>query len=238
MTEYRWPIDIRCAPPSVLTPVTRVLGAQSLFTGQTSSGGAVAEFWKLQMNFTGLTARDHRRAASILLDLSDGSNTLLIGPHDLCKPLGAAAGWGAAAPVSTQRPFSDGTLFTDGTGWTDAARQASVRDNVPAGRNTLVIAGLLPNRPDSLLAGDMMEIGGYLYACRRDTASDSSGCASVTLWPRLRLPAFAGAPVNFDHPVSPFQPARDAELGVSIGLGHLGGFGFSLVEKLPERLPL
>jgi hypothetical protein len=234
LIEYRWPLAIRCQPPSQLIPLTRSLSARSPLRADTQSGGAIVRQWRMTLNFTGLTARDHRSIAALINRLDGVVNTLRIGPHDLCKPLGAAAGWGDAAPLLTSAAFSDGTRFSDGTGWTEASRQGLMSESAPAGRDTIIIGGLLPNRTDSLLTGDMMEIGGYLYSVQNDCASDHLGRARAVIWPRLRRNAPAGTAVLFDNPTSPFHLADGSQTAMAIGLGHLGNIGLDLIERLPE----
>lgn len=90
------------------------------------------------------------------------------------------------------RPVPRGTLR--GTPSAGATAQGSA---------TMLVGGVAAGV--TLLAGDMLSVGGLLVQVQSDCVTDGSGNVTVSLVNRLRAAVTAGAAVTWDHPTAAFR---------------------------------
>lgn len=62
----------------------------------------------------------------------------------------------------------------------------------------------------TLLAGDMIGVGGLLLQVQSDAAADGAGAMTVTLVNRIRTALASGAGVTWDKPTAPFRKLSDS----------------------------
>lgn len=234
MTEINWPTADWARPSSCsFTPRTRSLFSSSPLRRGRRVFGSIVDQWVAQVTFDNLPPQLWTQLSALIARLDGPAGTLRMWDASRFLPRGMAAGLNLDTVVGIGQPFSDNTYFTDGTGWLDVSAYGVVMAGQPAGSDSILIGGLIANQPLSLAAGDLFEVGGYLYMATADTASDANGMARVMIRPRLRLPALAGDSVKFAYPTSPFQLVDDEQGGVEVASPVFGSFGLSLVEIVP-----
>lgn len=233
--EFKWPHDW-VPETSTFDVLPTSLYATNPFRAARRQLGPIVFQWKGR--FTLPIDRKWYRKAALMARLQGGVHYLRIFDPHRCYPRGVAAGLNleTAKPLkaSVGEPFSDGTYFSDGKGWSDASGLAALASAAPVGGNTLVIGGLIASQDLSIAAGDLLELGGFLYEVLNDAPSNADGEAQVMICPPLRKAALAGDPVNFDHPTSPFQVVQEDEPVIERQAANFGSFGFAFVEALTE----
>lgn len=175
-----------------------------------------------------------RQIRAFLVRLDGGVNLVRMFDPFSGYPRGVAAGISRSNfSIPGTSKFSDGTSFTDGTAFRDGSLVANLARDHQRGERNVYLSGLIPSQVSAFLAGDMMEIGGYLYMATSDVKSDSAGKSLVPIMPPLRQDqtVLASGPVNFDHPTSTFVLQSDAGINIDINLS--GEIGIQLAEYLP-----
>lgn len=82
----------------------------------------------------------------------------------------------------------------------------------------------------TLLAGDMLGVGGLLFMVQSDVALDGSGAGAVPITNRLRVAQSSGAAVTWDRPTALFRLMSSS--GVPYMPGMAGGPSFEFKEKI------
>jgi len=82
----------------------------------------------------------------------------------------------------------------------------------------------------TLLAGDMLGVGGLLFMVQSDVTLDGSGAGSVPIVNRLRVAQSSGALVTWDRPTALFRLMSSS--GVPYMPGMAGGPSFEFKEKI------
>lgn len=59
------------------------------------------------------------------------------------------------------------------------------------------------------VAGDYFGLDGHLYMVTSDVDADSSGNATIRIWPRLREPPLSGTLLTLENPTMPARLTRD-----------------------------
>lgn len=114
------------------------------------------------------------------------------------------------------RPIPRGTL-----------RGAPVADAAAQGAGQIVVW----EAPGfTLLAGDMIGVGGLLLMVATDCVANGAGRADVPLVNRLRKPLANGAAVTWDRPKAPFRLASRSSVRYVPGWAE--GVSFDLVEAI------
>lgn len=232
--EIVWPTTIRPASAKFDIATRTVFSSSALRRSRTAFGSVIQQ-WTAELSFENLPPDLWARI--------DGLRSGLDGPLGVIRmwhpvrylPLGMAAGLNMSTvfALGNGSPFSDGTYFSDGKGFLDASAWGTVATSLDIGSEYVTLGGLVASQPLSIAAGDLFEIGGYLYRAVQDAASDASGKSSIMIRPRLRTRVLAGDPVKFAYPTSPFQLADDSQGAVEMTPPDFGGLGLSLVEIIP-----
>lgn len=82
----------------------------------------------------------------------------------------------------------------------------------------------------TLLAGDMLGVGGLLFMVQSDVTLNGSGAGSVPIVNRLRVAQSSGAAVTWDKPTALFRLLSSS--GVPYMPGMAGGPSFEFKEKI------
>lgn len=82
----------------------------------------------------------------------------------------------------------------------------------------------------TLLAGDMLGVGGLLCMVASDITLDGSGAGSVAIVNRLRVAQSGGAAVTWDRPTALFRLLSSSGVGYAPGVA--GGPSFEFKEKI------
>jgi hypothetical protein len=77
------------------------------------------------------------------------------------------------------------------------------------GQSTLTTTGWTPGKIGLLLPGDLLQVGYRLHKVLDIVNSDSSGNASITIWPSLREVPAASAPIILNNPMGLFRLATN-----------------------------
>lgn len=198
--------------------------------------GTIVDQWTVEMTFDRLAPETWMNLSGLLSTLDGPAGIVRMWDPSRFLPRGMAAGLNMETGlhgVGIGAPFSDSTYFSDGTGWLDVSAYGAVRDAQEIGSKFITLTGLVASQAASLLAGDLMEIQGYLYQVARTVASDASGETMCEIRPRLRSKLLAGDPVKFAYPTSPFQLTTDDQVGVDLSTPMDGSIGLKLIEVLP-----
>ncbi len=136
-----------------------------------------ADAWDATITLPPLTAAQAADWEGFLAELRGPLNVFQIGDPRRTHPLGVATGTPTVAAGATLNGL---TLPT--TGW------------------TVSVTGIL-------LRGDMIQVGYRLYRVCETVNSDSSGNATLAVWPSLREVPAASAAVTLTNPVGAFRLA-------------------------------
>ncbi len=230
--ELIWPTNVRPSSRS-FTIRTRSLFSSSPLRRSRRVFGSIVDLWVAQLTYDQLPPEIWLSLDAMLSRLDGPSGIIRMWDAARYLPRGVAAGINIDSTTTIGSPFSDGTYFTDGTGWLDASTYGVVDGRQEVGSDTIVIGGLIADQAISLEAGDLFEVGGYLYMVTVRAASNASGKALAMIRPRLRTTVLPGDPIKFAYPTSPFQLADDDQGSVEVSAPVFGSFGLSLVELVP-----
>jgi hypothetical protein len=95
---------------------------------------------------------------------------------------------------------------------------------------SLVTNGWKPSTYRLLLTGDNIQIGYRLYRVLDQVNSDSSGNATLNVWPNLRDQPVSGAPIIVSNCKGLFRLAKNTGNKFSTNVGNYGLTGFSIRE--------
>jgi hypothetical protein len=94
----------------------------------------------------------------------------------------------------------------------------------------LDISGATTSTTNYLRAGDYIQVGSYIYKVLEDVDTDSSGDATLNIWPSLRdYPN--GSSIVISNPKSLFR-LSDNQTNWSVDMARIYGVAFSAVEAL------
>ncbi len=130
--------------------------SQSPWTGQSQVYQWGAQWWALTIAFPSMSRADMQPWQAFLLELSGRANVFLAGMYGESQPLGSY----------------------NGTGLTLA--------NAGASGNSIVVAGFPVSTNNCFLPGDCIQIGYRLYKILEPVDSNSTGQATLSIWPQLR----------------------------------------------------
>ena len=107
---------------------------------------------------------------------------------------------------------------------------------VTAGTNasrssTLAVTGFKPSMARQLLPGDYFQIGARLHQNLEVVNSDSTGSATLNIWPRIRESPAPGTPVIFHNAVGLFRLST-SERSFNISVDHIYNINFKVEEAL------
>jgi hypothetical protein len=185
---------------------TNVVGAAvSPFTGQTQVFEWPAEFWSIEVALPPMKRINAEAWVAFLLALRGMSGTFLIG-----DPLGA-----------TPQGVATGTPLVNGA-------QA-------AGSKTLAVKGWTHSITGILKAGDYIQLGTgtgqRLHKVLQDVNSDSSGHATLDIFPRTRAAVADGDPIVTSDCKGAFR-LSDNSRAWSVDYTKIYGLNFKGVEAI------
>lgn len=99
--------------------------------------------------------------------------------------------------------------------------------------NSLITDGWTPSTADILKAGDLIQIGNYMYMVLNDVASDGSGDATLDIWPNLRAAPSDNAAITVSNCKTLMRLAGNNPAWTTNNMKHYG-IVISFVEELPS----
>jgi hypothetical protein len=97
------------------------------------------------------------------------------------------------------------------------------------GQSTLTTTGWTPGKVGLLMPGDYLQVGFRLHRVLDIVTSDSSGNATISVWPSLREVPAASAPIILNNPVGLFRLATNKRTWSSDS-SRLSRLSFTLME--------
>lgn len=95
--------------------------------------------------------------------------------------------------------------------------------------DTVIVDGCSPDETGFLLPGDYVQIGTGLHRVLTQVDTDSSGNATLTLWPSMRSSPADNAPVVLSNPVGRFRLMAD-DASWSVNSASMYGISFTAME--------
>lgn len=177
---------------------------ESPFTGQTQRYDWMQSLWVAEMSFAPMDRLSYDSWSAFLTLCRGSLNVFLMGDPRAKKPKGAAVR-GAGSPV------------VNGGGQTGYS---------------VVTRGWIPSVQGMLRPGDYISIGYRLYAVGDVVSIDSTGAATLPIWPPLRdLPA-DGTVITTYNCKGLFRLAKNSGNKGSVNVGNYGLGAVSIVEAL------
>jgi hypothetical protein len=99
------------------------------------------------------------------------------------------------------------------------------------GAAALTITGGAGQASTTLLAGDIVGVGGLLVMVQDDATANGSGVITVNIVNRLRIAASSGAPVTWNQPIAPFRVTGNPAV-LYVGT-RIESVAFDFVEAVP-----
>lgn len=159
---------------------SRVASVQSPFTAQKQNQVHQGQYWRMEVKLPPIKkGADSDAWLSFFAKLNGKEGTFYLG----LDPLKA-----------TPRGTPSGTPVVDGANQTG---------------QTLDTRGWTASATGVLLEGDYIQVGDYLYMVMTDVDSDSSGDATLDIWPRLRTSPADGSSITTSNAKGLFQLASN-----------------------------
>jgi len=178
--------------------------SQSPFTGQQQVYKHQGQWWEAEVSLPPMQRVDAEQVAAFLLKMNGQYGTFLLGDPSNIAPRGVGTG----TPLVKGGSQTGDTLITDG--WTI-------------------------NTTGILKAGDWIQLGSSstarLYKVLDDVNSNSSGEATLTLWPNLRSSPSDNASIVVNTPRGLWRLSSN-ETQYSIDEASVYGITFACVEAL------
>lgn len=178
--------------------------SQSPFTGQQQVYKHQGQWWEAEVSLPPMKRADAEQVAAFLLKMNGQYGTFLLGDPANTAPRGVGTG----TPLVKGGSQTGDTLITDG--WTTST------------------TGILK-------AGDWIQLGSdsttRLYKVLDDVDSNSSGEATLTLWPSLRSSPSDNAAIVVSSPKGQWRLSAN-EIQYSIDEASVYGITFACVEAL------
>jgi hypothetical protein len=163
-----------------------------------------AEWWEAEIELPPLLPRDTAAWQAWLASLQGKNNVFSIGDQNRPMPIN---------PVSSSTP-----VCATGGGSVNLT-----------GATSLVTRGWRPSQARILLPGDYLQVGYRLHMVLQAVTTDSSGDATINIWPSLREQPPDGEAIILDKPTGLFRLADNAR-SISIAVTRLAAVGFKCVE--------
>lgn len=109
----------------------------------------------------------------------------------------------------------------------------TLASSAAAGARTVVITGVTPVSTGTLLAGDVLGIGGNLLMVAADCTANGSGQVTATLVTPLLAAASSGAAVTWNTPVGQFELVGDAPFVEYGAAGLQDGLQLEFSQVIP-----
>jgi len=190
------------APSSVMLLFDNVNGVGvSPYSRQTQVASYGGDSWGISVGFDPMDREEAAPWIAFIASLRGQYGTFLFGPNTFGEPLGA--GPGGNTPRVNGASQTGYVLVTDN--W--------------------------PNSSDILKAGDLIQIDSRLYMNIKDVSSDSSGNATLDIWPSLRGHA-DNSVIETNNPVGLWRLATNQVRAVDVPNTELYTITFDAVEAL------
>ena len=176
----------------------------SPFTGQQQVYQHQGQWWEMEITLPPMKADDAEAIAAFMLKMNGSYGTFLLGDPANRSPRGIGTG----TPLVNGSGQTGGTLVTDG--WT-------------------------PSKTNIMKAGDWIQLGTgtatRLYRVLNDTDSDSSGNATLDIWPNLRSSPSNNASIIVNSTHGQWRLASN-EVQYSISDAKIYTFTIACIEAL------
>lgn len=181
MATIDWPSTPECRPSAVRIGVSTPRSSwRAFYTGQRQSVAHLADRLRVTMWLPAAFGDvQSARREALLVLLSSRGDWVRLGHFRRPVPLGSARG--------------TMTLYA----------------SAAAGARTITLQGMTPAGTGTLLAGDMLGIGGNLLMVASDVTADGSGRATLTLATPILAASAAGAAVTWAQPTGQFELTGD-----------------------------
>ena len=194
----------QCAKEITIRAKTIVGFSSSPFTGQQQVYKHQGQWWEAEMSFPPMKREKAEELAAFLLKLNGRYGTFLMGDPANTSPQGIGTG----TPLVRGAGQTGSELITDG--WT-------------------------PDTQNILKAGDWIQLGSAgtsrLYKVLDDVDSNSSGIATLTLFPSLRSSPTDNAVITIDNPVGQWRLSTN-DIDYTIKTGQFYGITLACMEAL------
>jgi hypothetical protein len=178
--------------------------SQSPFTGQQQVYKHQGQWWEMEVTLPPMKRAEAEQIAAFLLKLNGRYGTFTLGDPANTAPRGVGTG----TPLVNGGSQTGNSLLTDG--WTTST------------------TGILK-------AGDWIQLGSgsasRLHKVLSDVNSDSSGAASIDIWPNLRSSPSDNAQITVIAPKGVWRLASN-DVNYSIDEASIYGITFACVEAL------
>jgi hypothetical protein len=201
-----YPLDFPSQCVSQITIRARnIVGVSaSPFTGQQQVYKHQGEWWEAEMSFPPMKRENAEEVAAFLMKLSGMYGTFLMGDPANTSPRG----------------IGTGTPLVKGAGQTG---------------NELVTDGWTTDTNNILMAGDWIQLGSgatsRLYKVLDNVNSDSTGTATLTLFPSLRSSPADNAVIVTSNPVGQWRLSTN-DIDYTIQTGQFYGITLACMEAL------
>lgn len=181
----------------------------SSFNPFARSDGPSAVFWQVDLSFATSDKATFLLFRRFVMKLRGGKRLARIYDGSMVSDLQGSQPLGSGGVTST----------------------VNINADAAAGAEEVTLNGLVASQATAFKAGDQIGIGENLHVIEDDAPSDSSGIATVSIQPPLRLGAAYGDPVNLVKPTGLFRLTSGADQ-LTFDLNQLGqAFSLSFIEE-------
>lgn len=230
MTTYTFPLSSTAWRVSRFEMRVRVnqVSFTSPLSGTTQVLESPGERWQVRLDLTPASSDTDIAAREALLDRLRGQANLLALPHlKRLQPLGTLRGSTAASVVNGSAAAVT-VVNGSAAAVTVLTGEPVLLQAVAALANTASI-NTLPGR--TVLAGDMLSLGGQLVRVLADATADGSGVLSIEFAPRARAAIAQFAAVGWDRPTANFMLASADGVPTVYAPGYAEGASIDLIES-------
>lgn len=188
---------------ATIRQVSKVATTESAFTFSTQKQRHAGQRWEIDITLPPMTDTTARSWTSFILSLNGTEGTVLI-PHPDRQ---------TATGIATGTPLTNGSHA--------------------AGVNSLVTDGWTISTTNILKAGDVIQIGSYMYEVLNSVNSDGSGNATLDIWPRVRSTIANNTTITVSNPKTLMRLASNDNSWATNSLKH-HEITLTFIEELPS----
>jgi hypothetical protein len=200
--------------------------SQSPFTFRQQVFKHPGERWEATVTLPSMARANAESWLSFLLALKGQTGTFLLGDPANAEPRGSlrdVSTWFLAGGVWQNSGFWDDNQDWDGDPSALVFGSPFVSSQAQLGASSINISGVAANTQGLLLAGDYIQLGSAgtasLHKVLLPVNSDSSGNATLEIWPSLRRTVAQNETVFYRNPVGRFRLDSNSQIGRSTQRG-------------------
>ena len=242
---WEWPRAHRATINSTFRLMPMSLSAQSPYTGEQTIYGPTAQRFQAKLTFPGKRSPDWRYLSGFITRLRGMSGRLRMVDYNRMR---CAFDVALLRTPPAAEPWADDQYWSDGRGWESGFLPPFVvaAENRSAGNRNLLLKSFPVSTAGVMQFGDLFEHRpggiatkhGSLYEVTGNFRTNAAGQTRVYFEAGLRRDVFAGDMIVIRYPTSVFSLTGDAEGEISRGLANVGNMGMSLVEVMPQEVPV